>query len=323
MLLSIEGLKVDFETASGHARAVDGVSFAIEKGKTHVLVGESGCGKSVTSLAVMGLLPGSAKITDGKILFKGKDLAKLSRREYREYRGAEMGMIFQEPMTALNPVVRVGHQIEEALRQHLDRALAGEKDPFKRAVELIDQMGIREPDKTYYKYPHELSGGMRQRIMIAIALACRPSLLIADEPTTALDVTTQEQILNLMKDLQEKLGTSILLITHNLGVVANTAHTMSVMYAGQIVEEGPVSEIFSNPCHPYTNALFRAIPALDSVPGERLHTIAGSVPPASEYDKMPSPCRFFERCEYKDERCFKTGRIPGHNSFCRRKNAES
>jgi oligopeptide/dipeptide ABC transporter ATP-binding protein len=320
MLLRVEDLKVEFDTLSGKAKAVDGASFSIEKGKTHVLVGESGCGKSVTSLALMGLLPGSARISGGKIIFKGRDIAHLPRREYREYRGAEMGMIFQEPMTALNPVVRVGYQIEEAIRQHADRALVGEqKDPFKRAVELIDQMGIHEPDKTFFKYPHELSGGMRQRIMIAISLACRPSLLIADEPTTALDVTTQEQILNLMKELQEKLGTAILLITHNLGVVANMAHTMSVMYAGQIVEEGPVKEVFRNPCHPYTHALFRAIPSLHSIPGTKLHTIPGFVPPATEYEKMPSPCRFYERCEYKDDRCFKTGEVSGHNSFCKRK----
>ncbi|MDH5656038.1 MAG: ABC transporter ATP-binding protein [Spirochaetia bacterium] len=318
MLLRVKDLSVEFKTSAGNARAVDGVSFNIEEGKTHVLVGESGCGKSVTSLAVIGLLPGNASLQGGQIEFKGKDLTKLSRTEYREYRGSEMGMIFQEPMTALNPVVRVGHQIEEAIRQHRHKSPLKNEDPFKRSVELIDQMGIKEPEKSYYKYPHELSGGMRQRIMIAIALACRPSLLIADEPTTALDVTTQEQILSLMKELQNDLGTAILLITHNLGVVANNADSMSVMYAGQVVEEGPVSEIFQNPCHPYTEALFRAIPSLTSVPGSALHTIPGSVPPAVEFDRMPSPCRFFERCEYQDERCFKKSSVPGHNSYCRR-----
>jgi peptide/nickel transport system ATP-binding protein len=317
MLLEVKNLRVRFDTASGPADAVDGITFSIGKGKTHILVGESGCGKSVSALAISGLLPASAEIIDGSIRLSGDELVGLDPESMRSVRGGRIGMIFQEPMTSLNPVMRVGDQILEAIRTHPERALREGGDPVSHAIDLIASTGIREAQNVYRKYPHELSGGMRQRIMIAMALSCGPELLIADEPTTALDVTTQAQILGLMADLQKRFGSSILFITHNLGVAAQIGHTISIMYAGQIVEEGSVRDVFEEPCHPYTKALFAALPAIHG-PRTRLKPIPGTVPPATEYPRLQSPCRFFERCEFKDERCFQKSGRPGHISQCGR-----
>ncbi len=323
-LLRVEDLRVQFRTKQGIARAVDGITFQIEKGETHVLVGESGCGKSVTALAIMGLLPADTAKPGGRIVLDGRDLLDLYPDGYDSVRGSEIGMIFQEPMTALNPVMRVGRQILEAVELHPERSLESTNEPGKhlqpkeRALELIALTGLPNPEETFAKYPHELSGGMRQRIMIAIALASRPSILIADEPTTALDVTTQAQILSLMHDLQKKTGTAILMITHNLGVVAQMGHWMSVMYAGQIVEQGRVRDVFEKPCHPYTKALFDALPRMEGSQREKLHAVEGSVPPATEYDKIGSPCRFFPRCEFQDDRCFEKSGRSGHTSHCGR-----
>jgi len=318
-LLRVEDLNVHFHTPTGMAYAVDGISFQINKGKTHALVGESGCGKSVTSLAIMGLLsPAHTKIS-GKIFLNDKNLLSLQKYEVRSLRGSEVSMIFQEPMTALNPVMKVGDQILEAIAVHPQRSLnmdSGITTEHKknRVLELLRLTGLNE--SVFHKYPHELSGGMRQRIMIASALSCKPSLLIADEPTTALDVTTQKQILGLMRDLQLKTQTSILMITHNLGVVAETCHTMSIMYAGKIVESGSVKDVFEVPCHPYTKGLFDALPGIGNHRG-KLKAIQGTVPPATEYRKL-NDCRFYDRCEFKDERCDTQSNRPGHYSFCGR-----
>lgn len=325
-VLEVDNLSVHFKTEEGLARAVDGVSFAVEEGKTHVLIGESGCGKSVTALAILGLLPpNNSLIPSGAIRLAGNDILALGRADYRELRGSEMAMIFQEPMTALNPVMKVGVQIREAIDQHPERALDGGAATgdakYRRTLELIEQTGMSEPDKIYQKYPHELSGGMRQRIMIAMALACRPRILIADEPTTALDVTIQAQILELMRDLQSSLGTAILLITHNMGVVAQAGHSMSVMYAGQVVESGAVRDVFERPCHPYTRALFEALPTKMGTHRGKLNAIPGSVPPATAYETLTSPCRFHDRCQFQDERCFQKSDRAGHKAWCARESA--
>ncbi|MCE9597532.1 MAG: ABC transporter ATP-binding protein [Spirochaetia bacterium] len=315
-LVSVQNLKVSFHSRHGLAQAVDGVSFKIEAGKTHALVGESGCGKSVSSLALAGLLPRTGVEIEAKeLLFRDTNLLSLNPFQYREIRGKHIAMIFQEPMTALNPVMRVGNQILEAILLHES------SDPQKlkrRVIDLMGNTGLAEPDLVFEKYPHQLSGGMRQRIMIAMALALKPELLIADEPTTALDVTVQAQILALMNQLQTDLGTAILLITHDLGVVASTAHTMSVLYAGQVVEQGRVRDIFAQPVHPYTEALFDALPAR-AKEGE-LKPIPGSVPSATEYSKLPSLCRFFDRCQYKNDTCFRKPTASGHTSWCGREN---
>jgi oligopeptide/dipeptide ABC transporter ATP-binding protein len=326
--LSVEDLRVYFQSEHSTAKAVDGISFKVKSGETHVLVGESGCGKSVTALAIMGLLPKySVKIPSGKIIFDSQDLLKLTNPEMRNIRGSGISMVFQEPMTALNPVIRVGHQITESIWQDPRRALQLASNESvssyavkKRAIDMIAKTGLKEPDLIFNKYPHELSGGMRQRIVIAIALARRPSLIIADEPTTALDVTIQAQILSLMGDLQKETGTAILLITHDLGVVSRVGHSMSVLYAGQVVEEGRVKDVFEEPCHPYTKALFDALPSRNLNHRGKLNAIAGSVPSATSYDNLPSPCRFFERCQFQDERCFQKSSRPGHNSWCAREN---
>ncbi len=302
-----------FPTRRGLARAADGISFELQEGRTHALVGESGCGKSVTALAVAGLIPRErAIISADRLEFKGMDLLALDPRNYRGLRGRDIAMIFQEPMTALNPVMRVGDQILEAIVLH-EGPSAGARN---RVIDLMAATGLSEPDILYSKYPHQLSGGMRQRIMIAMALALKPAVLIADEPTTALDVTVQAQILELMNRLQSDMGTAILLITHDLGVVAQTAHTLSVLYAGQVVEYGSVRDVFEEPCHPYTEALFRSLPS-HAKEGE-LRPIAGSVPAATEYDGLKSPCRFFDRCSYQDDRCFRKSARPGHGSTCAR-----
>ena len=296
-LLEVQGLRTWFHTDEGIAKAVDGVTYTVAKGQTLGVVGESGCGKSVTALSVMQLVPQPAgRFEGGKILFRGQNLLDRSPEEMREIRGNEIAMIFQEPMSALNPVYTVGNQIMETvmLHQGLDRDAAR-----VRAIEMLTKVGIPSPEKRVDEYPHQLSGGMRQRVMIAIAMACDPALLIADEPTTALDVTIQAQILDLMRELQESEGMSMLLITHDLGVVAETAHHVAVMYAGKVVEYANVEDLFSKPRHPYTIGLFRSLPDLAG-PRERLQTIPGIVPSAYRF---PSGCRFRTRCPIATERC--------------------
>ena len=297
VLLELDGLQTHFFSEEGVARAVDGVSYKILAGETLGVVGESGCGKSVTALSVMRLVPSPpGKTVGGRILFKGKDLVQVSDAEMRELRGNDISMIFQEPMTALNPVYTVGNQIGETVRLHqgLDKDAARAK-----AIEMLEKVGIPSPEKRVDEYPHQLSGGMRQRVMIAMAMACGPELLIADEPTTALDVTIQAQILDLISDLQKQDGMSVLLITHDLGVVAETAHHVAVMYAGKVVEYASVEELFDRPKHPYTIGLFKSLPDLAQT-GERLYTIPGIVPSAYRF---PSGCRFRTRCPIATDKC--------------------
>jgi peptide/nickel transport system ATP-binding protein len=304
-LLSVRNLVTAFDTDGGIIRAVDDVSFDVPEGSTLGLVGESGCGKSVTSLSIMRLLPTPpGRVLGGQVIYRGKDLLTLPERQMRALRGDRISMIFQEPMTSLNPVYTVGSQIVEVLRIH--RPIS-RRDARKRAIELLELVGIASPSTRVDSYPHELSGGMRQRVMIAMALACEPDLLIADEPTTALDVTIQAQILDLLRRLQEKLSMSVILITHDLGVVAEFAQKMVVMYAGRVVEEGSVADLFSRPMHPYTQGLLRSIPAAgrngnlsEGGKPRRLTTIEGVLPSLSE---LPPGCRFQERCRYARERC--------------------
>jgi len=294
-VVRVENLSIGF--AGSGVNVVDAVSFAVAPGKTLCLVGESGCGKSVTSLAIMGLLPPkSTRIPSGRVEFQGQDLLHLPIRELEEIRGNRMAMIFQEPMTSLNPVFTVGDQIAEAVRRHRPVSRREARD---RALEMFRRVRIPSPERRLDDYPHQLSGGMRQRVMIAMALANDPQLLIADEPTTALDVTIQAQILELMRDLQRETGTAMLLITHNLGVVAQVADEVAVMYAGRIVESGPVEAVFRDPQHPYTIGLMGSIPSLGARSG-RLATIPGSVPPPQA---LPAGCRFSTRCPFADEHC--------------------
>jgi len=296
-LVDIIDLKTYFHTEDGVVRAIDGISFHINKGETLGVVGESGCGKSVTSLSIMRLIPDPpGKIVEGQILFEGEDLLKKSEAAMRKIRGNDISMIFQEPMTSLNPVYTVGSQISEAIELHqgLDRKAALEK-----AVEMLRLVGIPLPERRIREYPHQMSGGMRQRVMIAMALSCNPKLLIADEPTTALDVTIQAQILELMKGLKEELNTSIMLITHDLGVIAEMAERVVVMYSGKIVEEADVVSLFRQPLHPYTEGLLNSIPRIDAKK-ERLHVIEGTVPNPLN---MPSGCRFHPRCPYVEDIC--------------------
>ncbi len=298
VLLDVDGLKTHFFTRDGVVRAVDGVSFRVHAGETLAVVGESGCGKSVTSLSILRLVaspPG--RIVSGRLLFEGRDLLALDEADMRDIRGNEIAMIFQEPMTSLNPVLTVGRQIGEALTLHrgLSRAAAR-----RRAVELLGQVGIPEPERRVDQYPHQLSGGMRQRVMIAMALACHPRLLIADEPTTALDVTIQAQILDLMRRLKQDSGAAILLITHDLGVVAEMAQRVVVMYAGRKVEEAPVEELFARPLHPYTRGLMKSIPRLDDTETRRLAEIPGMVPSLRE---PIEGCYFAARCPHAADRC--------------------
>ncbi|MFO7152143.1 MAG: ABC transporter ATP-binding protein [Bacillota bacterium] len=298
-LLEIRELTVQFSTDGGTVTAVERVSFDIEEKETLGLVGESGCGKSVTALSVMRLLPSPpAKIASGKILFEGEDLLQKSEAEMRRIRGNRISMVFQEPMTSLNPVITIGHQISEAIILHQGLS---KKEARERAVEMLKMVGIPNPEKRYFEYPHQLSGGMRQRAMIAMALSCSPKLLIADEPTTALDVTIQAQILDLMERLKEEVGMSVLMISHDLGVIAQMARRVVVMYAGQVVEEGPCGEIFENPLHPYTGGLLKSIPRLEGAK-TRLHVIEGSVPSLHDF---PPGCRFHPRCSEAREICRK------------------
>jgi oligopeptide/dipeptide ABC transporter ATP-binding protein len=288
-LLEVKNLKTHFFTEDGVVHAVDGVDFVIYPGEILGLVGESGCGKSVTSLSIMRLVASPGKVLEGEILLDGTDLLKLPEEEMMKVRGNRISMIFQQPQTALNPVFRVGDQIAEVLSIHQD---FGKEAGQKRAVELLKMVGIPEAERRAQAFPHELSGGMAQRVMIAMGLACVPELLIADEPTTALDVTIQAQILDLMLDMREKMGTSVLLITHDLGVIAEMAERVAVMYAGEIVEQAEVTELFDHPLHPYTQGLIGSIPVLGKIK-ERLDVIPGSVPNLID---PPSGCRFASRC---------------------------
>jgi oligopeptide/dipeptide ABC transporter ATP-binding protein len=296
-LLSVEDLHTHFRTRRGVVKAVDGVDLTIRKGEILALLGESGSGKSVTSLSLMGLIPPQAgAVVSGRIMFKGMDLRRLAADELRALRGQAIAMIFQEPLSALNPVLTVGRQVAEALTCH---GKAGKRAARARAVQLLHEVGIAEPERRYDSYPHELSGGMCQRVMIAMAMACDPELLIADEPTTALDVTIQKQILNLIHDLRERHGTSVLLITHDLGVVAENADRVAVMYAGRVVEEAPVSALFTAPAHPYSSGLLDSMPDLDDETG-RLDAIPGMVPDLLD---LPPGCSFAPRCPYADQHC--------------------
>jgi peptide/nickel transport system ATP-binding protein len=315
-LLELRGLAVDFATDDGTVHAVDGLDLALGRGRTLGLVGESGCGKSVTSLAIMGLLPPENSKVRGEIVFEGRDLLTIEPHLMRDLRGARLAMIFQEPMTSLNPAYTIGDQIIEAIQRHqgLDATAAR-----ARAIDMLKLVRIPSPEKRVDDYPHKLSGGMRQRAMIAMALACGPQLLIADEPTTALDVTIQAQILDLMRGLRRDTGTAIVLITHDLGVVAEMADDVAVMYAGQIVERAAVRDLFARPEHPYTVGLLGSIPRLDEK-RERLPSIEGRVPDMS---RPPPGCRFAARCPFVEPECRTTAPVlievaPGHLSRCRR-----
>jgi peptide/nickel transport system ATP-binding protein len=315
-LLELRGLKVDFATDDGVVHAVDGIDLALGRGRTLGLVGESGCGKSVTSLAIMGLLPPENSTVGGQVVFEGRDLLTLDAHLLRDLRGARLSMIFQEPMTSLNPSYTIGDQIIEAIQRHQDLDKAGAR---ARAIEVLKLVRIPSPEKRIDDYPHKLSGGMRQRAMIAMALACGPQLLIADEPTTALDVTIQAQILDLMRGLRRDTGTAIILITHDLGVVAEMADDVAVMYAGQIVERAAVRDLFARPEHPYTVGLLGSIPRLDEK-RERLPSIEGRVP---DMTRPPAGCRFAARCPFVEPECIATPPVlmevaPGHLSRCRR-----
>jgi oligopeptide/dipeptide ABC transporter ATP-binding protein len=294
-LLEVRDLRTHFFTREGVVHAVDGVSFELERGKTLGIVGESGCGKTVTALSIMGLIPKPpAKIVGGEVWFDGRDLTKLSERRLEDVRGSEIAMIFQDPMTSLNPTLTIGTQITETIRRHSDVSKTVAR---RRAVELLDEVGIADPRRRLDDYPHRLSGGMRQRVMIAIAISCEPALLIADEPTTALDVTVQAQVLDLLDELRQRHRMATLIITHDMGVVAEVADDVVVMYAGQIVEQAPAVELFDRPEHPYTEALMGSLPQLDgeNVRQGRLATIPGRPPDLLD---PPDVCRFAERCPY-------------------------
>ena len=317
-LLDIRGLKTHFATDDGMVRAVDGVDLTINRGETVGIVGESGCGKTVTAMTVLKLIampPG--RIVEGQILWRGRDLVPLNADGMRKIRSKEIGIIFQEPMTSLNPVYTVGDQIAEVIRLHDG---LGRKDAMDKAAEMLRLVNIPTPERRVHDYPHQFSGGMRQRVMIAMALSCNPQLLIADEPTTALDVTIQAQILDLLSEMRERLGMAIMLITHDMGVVAETTHRVVVMYAGRVVEEASVEQLFGDPKHPYTQGLIRSIPRMDAAGGrkERLESIAGTVPSLLT---PPPGCRFAPRCKFASEAC--TAAMPelreiepGHKVAC-------
>jgi oligopeptide/dipeptide ABC transporter ATP-binding protein len=297
-LLDVRSLTTQFSTTAGIVRAVDAVSWDVGEGETVALVGESGCGKSVSALSIMRLIPEpGGRIVGGRVLFKGRDLLTLSDEEMRRVRGREIAMIFQEPMTSLNPVLTVGRQLTESLEIHLGMAST---EARRRAGELLTMVGIPDAERRLRQYPHQFSGGMRQRIMIAMAVSCNPPLVLADEPTTALDVTIQAQILELMRNLSRRLGAAMLIITHNLGVVARYADRMNVMYAGRIVERGTALEVYGNPRHPYTLGLLRSVPRLDEPRPERLAPIEGQPP---DLTRLPAGCAFAPRCAFRVERC--------------------
>jgi oligopeptide/dipeptide ABC transporter ATP-binding protein len=316
-LLEVIDLQTQFATRGGVVRAVDNVSWDVAEGETVALVGESGCGKSVSALSIMQLVaPPAGRIVGGRIMFKGRDLLTLDEEAMRRVRGREIAMIFQEPMTSLNPVLTIGRQLTEGLEIHLGLAAAAAR---RRAIELLAMVGIPDPARRLAQYPHQFSGGMRQRMMIAMALACEPALILADEPTTALDVTIQAQILELMRDLSRRLGVAMLIITHNLGVVARYADRVNVMYAGKIIERGTARELYGNPRHPYTLGLLRSVPRLDEPRRARLDPIEGQPP---DLTRLPPGCAFVPRCAFRVERCVRE--VPplrpigasGHVSAC-------
>ncbi len=298
LLLDLRNLVTRFYTDDGTVHAVNGISYTLGEGETLGVVGESGCGKTVHALSLMRLIPSPpGKIEEGEVIFGGRDLLKISNREMRHVRGAEIAMVFQDPMTSLNPVHTIGFQIMEALKLHQGM---GDKAARGRAAELLELVGIPDARQNLDDYPHQFSGGMRQRAMIAMALSCNPQLLIADEPTTALDVTIQAQIIDLVKRLQERLGMAVMWITHDLGVVAGLAETVNVMYAGYIVERGPVKTIYGRPRHPYTIGLLGSLPRLDEAPGTKLTSVPGLPPDLLE---LPPGCPFAERCVYAEDQC--------------------
>ena len=300
-LLQLENLKVDFFLRSGKATAIHGLDLQLERGKTLGLVGESGCGKSLTALAIMGLISSPGKITSGEIRFDGEDLLKISERKRRELRGNQISMIFQDPSSALNPVLTIGKQISEPLRRHKGFSAQQARD---QGLSLLSEVGLPDPERQWSRYPHELSGGMCQRVMIAMALACEPALLIADEPTTALDVTIQVQILHLLRQLQKQHGMALLFISHDLRVIAEMADRVAIMYAGDIIEETSVRAIFERPRHPYTRGLLKSRPSLTEISGqrERLYHIPGNVPSLQE---LSEGCRFLDRCPLARTRLFR------------------
>jgi oligopeptide/dipeptide ABC transporter ATP-binding protein len=314
-LLSVEDLRVEFWTRRGTVHAVNGVSFDIAAGETLGIVGESGCGKSVTSLAILGILPRAGRVTGGRAVFEGEDLIGRPDRELRKIRGKEIAMIFQDPMTSLNPVLTVGRQIRESIETHFD---LDRKEAEKRVVELLDQVGIPEAKRRARDYPHQFSGGMRQRAMIAMALACEPKLLIADEPTTALDVTIQAQILDLLRALVAERDTALVMITHDLGVVAGMCERVHVMYGGMVMETGPAEDVFRSPRHPYTLGLLQSVPRLDTPRGRKLHPIEGA---PRDMLRPPSACPFAPRCAYEVDRSRQevpplVEIAPGHKVAC-------
>ena len=296
-LLEVQGLTTAFSADYGETVSVDHVSFHVDEGETVCIVGESGCGKSVTSLSIMGLLGRGGAVTDGSVLFDGKNLLDLSEKELDEIRGNRMSMIFQDPLTSLNPVFTIGNQITESIRTHMH---LDKQEAAARAEKILSQVGMPDAHAAMKKYPHTLSGGMRQRAMIAMALCCNPALLIADEPTTALDVTIQAQIMSLLKKLKKEIGMSLILITHDIGLVASMADRVLVMYAGQIIEEAPVKELFASPHHPYTRALLATVPSIYDGPDRELVSIPGIVP--ENYDSITG-CRFADRCEFRRPEC--------------------
>ena len=304
-IIEVQNLKTYFHTPEGIVKSVDGVSFSIEKGKTMALVGESGCGKTQTSLSLIRLLAPTAKVSADKIEINGKETKDYTKDQARGIRGKDISMIFQEPMTSLNPVYRVKRQLEEMIRLHQPEL--SKQDTYQRALNILTRVGIPEPQERIRVFPHQLSGGLRQRVMIAIALASNPRLLIADEPTTALDVTIQAQIIELLKEIQKEMEMSILLITHDFGVVSQMADTVSVMYAGKIVEQGSMKDIFEDPWHPYTRLLIMSIPRIKVKRGGRLETIEGAVPNPMNF---PPGCRFYPRCPYAEERCMREEPVP-------------
>ena len=314
MLLEVKNLVTEFKLKRGTVRAVDDISFTIDKGEILAIVGESGSGKSVTSLSIMGLLQNPGKIAGGEISFKSQDLTKMSQKELQDIRGNKISMIFQEPMTSLNPVWRIKDQIMENIRTHMK---ISKKDALKRTIRILDTVGIPSPAERAKDYPHQMSGGMRQRVMIAMALSCEPELLIADEPTTALDVTIQAQILELLYNMRQQFNMAVLLITHDLGVVSEAADRVIVMYCGKIVEEADVKSLFKNPLHPYTVGLLKSIPQIDDDSDERLYMIKGMVPNPLH---MPPGCSFSDRCDRRMERCTKEmpelQEIDGHKVRC-------
>jgi peptide/nickel transport system ATP-binding protein len=313
-VLAVDGLKVSFASEAGEAAVLQDISFQVARGETMALVGESGCGKSVTALSILGLIDEPGRIDAGSIRLNGEELVGLDEKELRELRGSRIGMVFQEPMTSLNPVFTIGFQIGEVLQRH--RGMS-EVEAREESIRLLRQVGIPSPEQRVDQYPHELSGGMKQRAMIAMALTCKPDLLIADEPTTAVDVTIQAQILQLLRDLQRQMGMSVLLITHNLGVVAHFAQHIAVMYAGQIAEQASVADLFASPAHPYTRALLAALPR-PGQRGERLLSIEGAVPAPQDY---AAGCRFCTRCPEVMPRCEteippRLEIAPGHEVAC-------